>query len=384
MTPASRPYLIVDGHEDLAWNMLTFGRDYTRPAALTRRLEAGGRAPLVNEDTLLGYPDWRRGRVGVIFSVMFAAPERRREWDWEPLVYRTTAEARRLYSAQLDAYHRLQDEHPDRFRLVADRAGLDAIVAAWQALPPDPAPAEGEQPAAPPDGPPVGLIPLMEAAEAIGEAAEVEDWYGRGLRIIGPAWAGTRFCGGTREPGPLTSEGYALLEAMAAFNFILDISHMDEKAALQALDVYPGVAIASHANPMRMLRMLPGSESNRHLPDAVLDALAARGGVTGVVPLGGFLQPGWKPSEPRLPLERVIAMIDYICQRAGSARHAALGTDFDGGHGWQSAPAEIDTIADLQKIPPLLAARGYSAEDIESILSANWLNCLRQALPEQI
>jgi hypothetical protein len=33
--------MIVDAHQDLAWNMLTFGRDYTRSAAETRRLEAG-------------------------------------------------------------------------------------------------------------------------------------------------------------------------------------------------------------------------------------------------------------------------------------------------------------------------------------------------------
>ena len=31
--------LLVDSHEDLAWNMLTFGRDYTLSAAETRKRE---------------------------------------------------------------------------------------------------------------------------------------------------------------------------------------------------------------------------------------------------------------------------------------------------------------------------------------------------------
>ena len=53
-----------------------------------------------------------------------------------------------------------------------------------------------------------------------------------GLRLIGLAWAGTRYGGGTREPGPLTAEGRKLLRAMAELDFVLDLSHMDEAAAL--------------------------------------------------------------------------------------------------------------------------------------------------------
>ena len=37
--------LIIDSHQDLAWNMLTYGRDYTRSVQETRRLEAGTTTP---------------------------------------------------------------------------------------------------------------------------------------------------------------------------------------------------------------------------------------------------------------------------------------------------------------------------------------------------
>jgi len=37
--------LIIDSHQDLAWNMLTYGRDYTRSVQETRRLEAGTSTP---------------------------------------------------------------------------------------------------------------------------------------------------------------------------------------------------------------------------------------------------------------------------------------------------------------------------------------------------
>jgi len=58
-----------------------------------------------------------------------------------------------------------------------------------------------------------------------------------------------------------------------------------------------------------------------------------------------------------------------------------LGSDFDGGFGLQHIPPELDTIADLQKLAPLLAARGYSQADLTAIFGENWLNYLHNALP---
>ncbi|MGH2626478.1 MAG: hypothetical protein ACRDHY_07505, partial [Anaerolineales bacterium] len=75
--------IVVDGHADLAYNILTFGRDYTRSASETRRIEQGGDAPRHNGQTLLGWPDWVRGRVGVVFATLFASPERRRRGVWD-------------------------------------------------------------------------------------------------------------------------------------------------------------------------------------------------------------------------------------------------------------------------------------------------------------
>jgi len=228
---------------------------------------------------------------------------------------------------------------------------------------------------------PVGLIPLMEGAEGVRAPGELEEWWGRGVRIIGPAWTGTRFCGGTREPGPLTSEGYALLEAMASFGFSLDISHMDEKAVFQSLDSYEGRIIASHANAKSLLK---GTQSNRFLSDEVIANLIERNGIIGVVPFNRFLINGWQPSDGRhvVTLQHVIAHIDHICQIAGDAKHVGIGSDFDGGFGVQQTPAEIDTIADLQKLGPLLAEKGYTQADIAAVLGRNWIDFLAETLPE--
>lgn len=364
-------HLVVDAHEDLAWNIQSFGRDYTRSVAETRRIEAGGLAPKINGDSLLGYPEYRRGRVAIIFATLFAAPIRAKLDESDILVYKTENEARALYSSQLDTYYRLVDSHPNAFRLVLTAPALESHLAAWANH------AEAE-PASEPDLP-VGLVPLMEGAEGIVQLEQLEEWFARGVRIIGPAWKGNRFCGGTREPGPLTEEGFALLEAMSALGFTLDLSHMDREAALQALDRFEGPIIASHSNALGLVK---GSDSNRHLTDEVIEGILSRSGVIGVVPFNRFLVHGWAAEDARVPLELVAAQIDTICQMAGDARHAALGTDFDGGFGVQEAPEGVDTIADLHKLEPLLLARGYSEADVGAILGGNWIDHLMRSLPD--
>lgn len=360
--------LIVDAHEDLAWNILTFDRDYTLAAVETRQRERGTSAPAHNGDTLLGWPDYLRGEIAVVFSTLFAAPARRQLGEYDTQCYTTTEQANKVYRNQLDAYFRLTDDHPDKFRLIKKCADLDDVLSHWQK--PDF------------DEHPVGLVILMENAEGVRSPGELAEWFELGVRIIGPAWAGTRFCGGTLEPGPLTSEGYALLDGMADLGFVLDISHMDEKAALQALDYFPGAIIASHANAKSLLK---DTESNRFLSDDVIHGLIERNGIIGIIPYNLFLDPTWRPSDGRqaITLEHVVSQIDHVCQLAGSAQHVALGSDFDGGFGLQSVPAEIESVADLQKLAPLLAEKGYTSNPISAIMGENWLSLLRRTLPEE-
>jgi membrane dipeptidase len=178
----------------------------------------------------------------------------------------------------------------------------------------------------------------------------------------------------------MTNEGFVLLDAMAEFGFGLDLSHMDERAALQALDTYQGQVLASHCNAQAQLKGIGG---NRHLTDRVIRGLVDRDGVIGVLPYNVFLKAGWKRgfSRQEVTLLHLVAHIDHICQISGNAQHVAIGSDFDGGFGLQSVPAEIDTIADLQKLCPLLAERDYSQDEIADILANNWLNCLKNILP---
>jgi membrane dipeptidase len=92
---------------------------------------------------------------------------------------------------------------------------------------------------------------------------------------------------------------------------------------------------------------------------------------------------GQEPPRCDVGLEHLAQHIDHVCQLAGDARHVALGSDFDGGFGTEHMPREIESIADLQKVAPLLAARGYSGTDLDAMFHGNWLEFWRKALSEK-
>ena len=66
-------------------------------------------------------------------------------------------------------------------------------------------------------------------------------------------------------------------------------------------------------------------------------------------------------------------------QLAGNARHAAIGTDLDGGFGTEQTPYDLDTIADLQRVPKLLEKRGYPDADVKNIMHGNWVRFFKNA-----
>ncbi len=359
---------ILDAHQDLAYNMTVLGRDYRLPNAQTRLRDRQTGIDAYGGGSLLGWTEYIAANVGVVFGTLFSVPERRRSPNFESEEYYSTpAQAHRIYSKQLDLYHHLAETQSDAFQLLLTKQELKSHLDIWQtqtnALKP------------------IGIVPLMEGAEGIEELDELPEWWQRGLRIIGLAWAGNRFCGGTREPGGLTAAGKALIREMAEVGFVLDLSHMDEPAALACLDLYPGQIIASHANAAKLVK---GYKSNRLLSDEVIQKLIARGGVVGISPFNVFLNAVWKDDggKPAISLRLVAEQIDYICQMAGDALHVGIGTDFDGGFGVEEVPAEIDTIADLPHLLPFLEELGYDSQEIEEIASGNFLGMIETTLPD--
>jgi membrane dipeptidase len=356
--------IVVDAHQDIAYNALCNARDYRRSALQTRQRETDPEFVKHRGTATVGLPDALLGRVAVVCATLFVAPYRKNENPpWSAITYKTPQEAYQLATAQVDYYERLADE-TEKIRLVKTAADLNAVLATWD---------EGRELHEHVQG----LVLLMESADPVIEPQQFEEWYERGVRLVGPAWSGTRYAGGTGMPGPLTQLGHELLDVMADFNAILDLSHLAEEACLQALDQYTGIVIASHSNPRRF------RDTDRHLTDTIIQRLAERDGVMGIVPYNSFLSNDWRKGDPKdkTPLSVVIDAMDYICQLTGSAAHVGIGSDFDGGFGRESIPQGLDTVTDLLTIADALRHRGYSQADMEAVLSGNMLRKLRQALP---
>jgi membrane dipeptidase len=85
------------------------------------------------------------------------------------------------------------------------------------------------------------------------------------------------------------------------------------------------------------------------------------------------------PKEANVTLETFVDHIDHVCQLAGNAHHVAIGTDLDGGFGTEQTPHDLDTIADLQKVPAILRKRGYSDADLKAIMHGNWVRFFQLA-----
>jgi membrane dipeptidase len=230
--------------------------------------------------------------------------------------------------------------------------------------------------------PRLGIVMLMENADPIRTPDEVFWWRAEGLRIVGPAWQATRYCGGTGQPGPLTPAGRVLIQELARAGLILDTSHMAEESFWQALDLFDGTVIASHSN---CRAHAPASNADRHLSDDMIRALVERDGVIGMVLYNAFLTPDYKKGQPKeqTGLDAVLRHIDHVCQIAGSARHVAIGSDLDGGFGSESIPRELDSAADMPRIGAALRSVGYSSHDVDAIMGENWLQILKRGLPEE-
>lgn len=344
---------IVDAHEDIASNVLHHGRDVRRSVAETRAIEqAVVREPgaYYPETAMIGLPDLRRGGVGLVFATIFVMPGEAEAMVADGL-------------AQLRYYAELARTTPG-VRIVERCSTLDGLLADWQAAPT-------------PDDRPTGVALLLEGADPLRDPSELAAWHAEGLRIVGPAWRGTRYAGGTGMPGGLTDLGRALLREMESLGMMLDISHLAEQSVWEALGAFSGVVIASHANCREYV------PTDRQLSDDTIRALAERDGVIGAVLHNAFLVGGYvRGSGVPVHLDAVVQHIDRVCQLTGSARHSAIGSDFDGGAGVESTPVELDSVADLGRIGDALSSRGYSAADVEGILGGNWLRVLRRGLPE--
>jgi membrane dipeptidase len=358
--------IIVDAHLDLAWNALQWERDLRLPVATLRTLE-GDRAGKGRGLGTVALPDLRRGRVAVCFATLLARSTGR---PAPGLDHASAAQAFGIARGQLAYYVALERE--GHIRMLRDRTELDVHVDEWLAWD------AGNGNGAPP--PPLGVVLSMEGVDPVLAPAELDEWWEAGIRLLGLTHYGVgRYAGGTGTETGLGTEGNAMLAAMERLGIPLDLTHCSDPSFWAALEAFSGPVFASHNNCRALV------SHQRQFSDVQLRAIIERGGVIGVALDCWMLKTGWvrDVSDPRtVTLERVVDHIVHICELAGGSAHVAIGSDLDGGFGREQSPGDLDTIADLQKLRPLLARRGFGEADIAAIFHGNWLAFLRRVWRE--
>ena len=337
---------IVDAHLDMAGNVLA-GRNYDLTAEELRKVEARE-----DHQAMVTLPELRRGGVAVVLATLYVGTVTYDD-DLQPIYKSPPDESARK---QLDVYR--QWEADGKARIILDRAGLSSHMKAWES-----------------DGV-LGIVILIEGGDSILTPDHLGEWVEAGVRVIGPAWSRTRYCGGTNHPGGLTPMGRELVANMKEAGVILDVSHMAEDAFWQSLEIGFHRVVATHAN---VRTIVPEHRPDRHLSDDMMKALRDADGMQGVVPANAFLDDSqWKVKRsdgPPLGLDVVGKHLEHMASILGWER-VGIGSDLDGGFGVEETPVELDSAADLVKIGDLVPP-----EARDGVLGGNWLRVLSESLP---
>lgn len=252
---------------------------------------------------------------------------------------------------------------PEQYRLIRSVADIHAARAAGQLA--------------------VGFD--IEGANAIGDQLSLIELY----RDLGVRWMllaynqNNRAGGGCQDDdGGLTAFGRAMLQEMARVGMIGCCSHTGYRTAREAIDASPAPLIFSHSNP-RALYKHP-----RNIPDALIRACAARGGVIGINGIGLFL--GGNDASPA----NVARHIMYVAELVG-IEHVGIGLDFihDRGEIDDLIAANPDKFpshlgygdgmnmmspSDLPALAAELGALGLADADLAAVFGGNWLRLADQ------
>ena len=209
------------------------------------------------------------------------------------------------------------------------------------------------------------------------------------------------------EHGGLSAFGRQVVDRMNRLGMMVDISHVSEQAAFDAIAQSAVPVIASHSCAWEVCH------NPRNMSDSLLVAMAEKGGVMQLCILSSYVRPdipnpqlvsalralrahyaALAPLTPEQQREQRAAMyqiyetypphlasvseavdhIDHVVRLVG-IDHVGIGTDFDGG----GQLADCKNAAQLKNITIELLRRGYSEEDIEKIWSGNLLRVMQAA-----
>ncbi|MDP5120940.1 MAG: dipeptidase [Spirosomaceae bacterium] len=354
---------VFDAHLDLSMNALEWNRDLTQPLENIRQREIHKTDKPDRGLGTVSFEEMRRGNIGICVATQIARyvkPENPLSgWNSQAQAWAQTQGQLAWYKVMEDAGELIQ---------IRTAAELTVQLNKWQNKTAN-------------EKLPIGYVLSLEGADSIVDLSYLDKAHANGLRALGPAHYGPgEYAFGTDSTGKFPQKGLDLLDEMDELNMILDVTHLSDDCMEQAFSRYKGPIWASH----HLTRAI--TPHNRQIPDHFISEIIDRNGFIGMAFDAWMIVPNWKrgkstPQNMNLTIDSVIDHLDHVCQLAGNANHVGIGSDLDGGFGREQCPSDVETIADLQKIPALLQKRGYTETDIENIMWRNGISFLERALP---
>jgi membrane dipeptidase len=354
--------LIFDGHLDLSMNALEWNRDLRWEIEEIRKSEAGMTDKPDRARGTVSFPEMRKGHIGLCMATQIA----RYVKPGNPIPGWKSPEQAWAQTQGQNAWYKTMEDAGEMVQISSSN-DLERHIQLWKN---------------PSRNTPIGYVLSLEGADSIISMNHLEKSFNYGLRAIGPAHYGPgTYAFGTDSTGGIGDKGRLLLKEMDRLGIILDATHLCDQSFREALDFFHGPVWASHNNCRKFV------PHNRQFSDEQIIELSERGAVIGVALDAWMMVNDWvrgksNPKEMGVSLRLMVNNIDHICQLTGNSLHAAIGSDLDGAFGTEQCPYDLDTIADLQKLPNILKEFGYTDTDIQNILSDNWIRFLIRHLPK--
>ena len=330
------------------------------------------------KDREFDYPKARAGGLDVAFMSIYTSPKQDADGSaWQ------------VANAMIDGVEALVQRHPDRFAILGSPRDVERLQRGGRVLLP---------------------MGMENGAPLVDKLSNVQFFFDRGVRYITLAHsANNRIADSSyaleKTWNGLSPFGREVVREMNRVGIMVDVSHLGDASAKEAIALSSVPVIASHS---AFRHFTPDFE--RNISDEIARLVAAKGGVV-QVPFGtAFIDPAsaadtqahfraindfnkrnaelkaqgkpeldrkdfdkaWEAAHPprQSTLAQVLDQVDYGVKLVG-IDHVGIGSDFDGVDG--ELPPELKTVVDFPNLVAGLQARGYKDADIRKILGGNLL-----------
>ncbi len=228
------------------------------------------------------------------------------------------------------------------------------------------------------------VISMLNAYPLGADVDQLDEWYKRGVRVLGYTHAGNNDWADSSRPskalndkpdehGGLSEMGKRGVARMNKLGMLIDISQLTTPALKQVLSLTKVPVVATHSGLKAIV------DSPRNLSDEELELIKANGGVVQVVAFSNYLRKAPEAAEggapaPPATVAQLVDSISYAVKKIG-IDHVGISSDFNHGGGvagWQNE-------GEAQNVTVELLRRGYSERQIAKLWGGNFLRVWAQA-----